>query len=123
MFDLSITEHYYKPIIADGAFNNNYIRYEIKGDKDKILTISAYFNMIRPHLVDMINDHQNQSEWKIQLSAEINFTSSKVDSDETRIMDTKSSNIEIMICSDTNEVNKELFKSLLQRYQDDLEKK
>ena len=123
MFDLSIIEDYYKPIIADGAFNNNYIRYEIKGDKDKILTISAYLNIIRPYLVDMINDHQNQSEWKIQLSAEINFTSSKVDSDETRIMDTKSSNIEIMIRSDTNEVNKELFKSLLQRYQDDLEKK
>ena len=67
--------------------------------------------MIRPYLVDMINDYKNQSEWKIQLSAEINFISSKSDSDETRIMPTKSNSIEIMIGSDTNEVIKELLKS------------
>ena len=79
--------------------------------------------MIRPYLVDMINDHKNQSEWKIQLSAEIIFISSKPDSDETRIMYTKSNNIEIMISSDTDEVIEELFKSLLQRYQENLEEK
>ena len=79
--------------------------------------------MIRPYLVDIINDYKNQSEWKIQLSAEINFISSKSDSDETRIMPTKSNSIEIMIGSDTNEVIKELLKSFLQRYQEDLEKK
>ena len=58
--------------------------------------------MIRPYLVDMINDHKTKSEWKIQLTMVINFSSSKLDSDETRIMHTKSSNIEIMIGSDTN---------------------
>ena len=42
--------------------------------------------MIKLHLVDMINDHKNQSQWKIQPSAEINFISSQPDSDETRIM-------------------------------------
>ena len=52
----------------------------------------------------MINEHKNQSDWKIQLSAEINFISSKPDSDEIRIMHTKSYNKEIMIGSDTNEV-------------------
>ena len=46
--------------------------------------------MIRPYLVDMINDYKNKGEWIIQLSAEIYFTSSKPDSDETRIMHTKS---------------------------------
>ena len=50
----------------------------------------------------MINDHKTKSEWKIQLTMVINFSSSKLDSDETRIMHTKSSNIEIMIGSDTN---------------------
>ena len=123
MFDLSISEDYYKPIIVNGAFNNNYIQYEIKEDKDKILTISEYLNKIRPYLVDMINEHKNQSEWKIQLSAEINFISSKPDSDETRIMHTKSDNIEIMIGSDKNEVIEDLFKSLLQGYQENLEEK
>ena len=120
---MSISEDYYKPIIVNGVFNNNYIQYESKGDKDKILTISEHLDMIRPYLVDVINDHKNQSEWKIQLSAAINFISSKPDSDETRIMHTKSNNIEIMIGSDTNEVIEELFKSLLQRYQENLEEK
>ena len=71
----------------------------------------------------MINDHKNQSEWKIQLSAEINFISYKPDSDETHTMHTKSDNLEIMIGSDTNEVIEDLFKSLLQRYQENLEEK
>ena len=110
---MSISEDYYKPIIANGAFNNNYIQYENKGHKDKILAISEYLDMIRPYLVYMINDHKNQSEWKILLSAEINFISSKPDSDETRIMHTKSNSIEIMIGSGTNRVIKELFKSFL----------
>ena len=118
---MSIVEDYYKPIIVKGGFNNNYIQYESKGDKDKTLTISQYLNMIRPYLIDMINDHKNQGEWKIQLSAEINFISSKPDSDETHIMHTKSNNIEIMIGSDTNEVIEDIFKSLLQRYQENLE--
>ena len=50
----------------------------------------------------------------------INFTSSK-DSDETRNMHTKSNNIEIMMVSQANGIIKELFESLLQRYQEGLE--
>ena len=42
----------------------------------------------------------------------INLISSKSDSDETRIIYAKSNNVEIMIGSETNEVNKELFESL-----------
>ena len=121
--DLSIAKDYCKQIIVNSAFNNNYIQYESKGDKDKILTISEYLDMIRPYLVHMINDHKNQSEWKIQLTVGINFISFKPDSGGTSIMHTKSNNIEIMICSDTNEVIEELFKSLLQRYQENLEEK
>ena len=64
--------------------------------------------MIRPYLVDMINDHKNQSEWKIQLTMTINFISSKPDFDETRLTHTKSDNTEIMNGSDTNEVIEEL---------------
>ena len=47
----------------------------------------------------------------------------KPDSDETRIIHTKSDNEEIIIGSDTNEVIKELFKSFLQRYQEGLKEK
>ena len=121
MFGLSISEDYYKPIIVNSAFNNNYIQYESKGDK--ILTIEKYLSMIESYLVDMINDHKNKGRWKIQVSAEINFISSKPDSDETRIMHTKSNNIEITIGSDTDEVIENLFRSLLQRYQENLEEK
>ena len=71
----------------------------------------------------MINDYKSKGEWKIQLTAEINFTPLKPDSDKTRIIHTKSDNTEIMIGSDTNEVIKELFKSFLQRYQEGLPEK
>ena len=103
MFDFLTDED--KPIIVNGAFSNNYIQYESKGDKDKILTVNEYLDMIRLYLVDIINDQKTQSEWKIPLTAAINFISSKPDSNETRIMHAKSNNVE----------------SLLQRYQKELE--
>ena len=53
--------------------NNNYIQYKSNGDKDKILTITEYLNMIRPYLLAMINDYKNKGEWIIQISAEISF--------------------------------------------------
>ena len=55
LFDLSISEDYYKPIIVTSAFNNNYIQYESKGDK--ISTIREYLSIGESYLVDMINDH------------------------------------------------------------------
>ena len=99
MFDLSIDEDYYKPIIAKGAFNGSYILYESKGDKEKNLSIKEYLNIIKPYLSYIINDHKTHnlvryrsgnkawlektsSERKIQLTMATNFISSK-DSDET----------------------------------------
>ena len=121
MFDLSISEDFYKPIIVKSAFNNNYIQYKSGGDK--ILTIEEYLSMIKPYLVDMINDYKNKGEWKIQLTTAINFISFKPNSDVTSIMRTKSNNIEIMIGSDTDEVTEDFFKSVLQKYQENLEEK
>ena len=112
---MSIDEDYYKPIIANSAFNNNYIQYENKGNKDKILTVKDYLDIIKPYLSNIINDYKTQSEWKIQLVMGINFISSKKDSDETRNMRTKSDNIEIMMGSETDEIIKGIFKSLLRR--------
>ena len=56
-------------------------------------------------------------------SRDINFISLKTDSNETRIMHTKSYNEEIMVVSDTSGVIKELFKLFLQRYQESLQEK
>ena len=52
----------------------------------------------------------------------INFTSS-LDTDEFRIMHTKSDNIEIMNGIETNDIINRLFKSFLRRYQEGLETK
>ena len=41
LFDLSIDEDYYKPILTKGAFNNNYIQYESKEDKGKKISIKS----------------------------------------------------------------------------------
>ena len=65
LFDLSVDEDYYKPIMTSGAFNNNYIQYESRGNKDKISTISEYLHMIKPYLSDVINDHKTQGEWRV----------------------------------------------------------
>ena len=101
---MSIGEDYYKPIITTGSFNNNYIQYESRGDKDKILTVNEYIDTIRSYLEDIINDHKIQSEWKIQLTAVINFISSKPDSDKTHIMRARSYNIENILIAVTIEV-------------------
>ena len=83
MFKLSIGEDYYKPKFVKSGYNNNYIQYESKGDK--ILMVKEYLGLIKPYLAGMINDYKSKGEWKIQLTAEINFTSLKPDSDETEI--------------------------------------
>ena len=54
---------------------------------------------------------------------QINFISLRPGSDETRVMHTKSINEELMNGSDTDEIVKELFKSLLQRYEENLQEK
>ena len=78
-----INENYYKPIKTDGAFNENYMEYESRGDKDRNLSLEDYLNIIKPFLKD----------WKIQLIMRINFISS-LDNDELRIMSSKSNNYE-----------------------------
>ena len=56
----------------------------------------------------------------MQLTTEINFVSSK-DTDKEHVMYSKSDNIEIMIYDKADELIKELFKSLLNRYHIGLE--
>ena len=53
--------------------------------------------------------------------AEINFISLKPGSDETRIMLTRSDNIKIMIGKDNDEIIEDLFKSFLQKHEENLQ--
>ena len=64
--------------------------------------------MIRPYLEDMINNHEGQGEWKIQLEMKIIFVSS-LNTSELREMHTKSNNIEIMSGTETGDVINEFF--------------
>ena len=93
--------------------------------------------MIKPYLREIIKDHKTPKdlrvhssneviyhetqfgEWKIQLTMQINFISSKY-SGETRTMHTKSENIEIMM-GKTNDIIEGLSESILQNYQERLE--
>ena len=85
--------------------------------------------MIRPYLRGIINgqktqgeqkvdsgntviDYKGQGEQKIQLIMINNVISSK-DSDKIRTIRTKSSNIEIMMSNETDEIIEDLFESIL----------
>ena len=111
----------HKPTIVKSGYNNNNIEYRSKGDK--LLTVEEYLALIEPYLRELINDHKTKGEWKIRLTAHINFIFSRLGSDETRVMHTRSVNEEFTNCSDTDEIIKELFQSLLQRYQEHLQEK
>ena len=65
-------------------------------------------------------DYKTEGKRKIQLTIEINSVSSK-DSDKIRITHTKSDNIDILMGSETNNIIKEVFKSIIQKYQEGLE--
>ena len=117
LFKLSIDEDYYKPKLVKSG--NNYIRYESK--EDKILTVKEYLALIEQYLKELINYYKNKGEWKLQLTAEINFISLKPGSDETHIMHTRRDNEEIMTGSDTDEIIKGLFESFLQKYDENLQ--
>ena len=89
---------YYKPILVEISFKNNYKYYESRGDKDKKLSVKQYLYEIMPYISDLINDHKtfrNESkEWKIQINVHINSVSSN-DTGETRTIFVLSDNEEI----------------------------
>ena len=89
---------YYKPILVEISFKNNYKYYESRGDKDKKLSVKQYLYEIMPYISNLINDHKtfrNESkEWKIQINVHINSVSSN-DTGETRTIFVLSDNEEI----------------------------
>ena len=59
----------------------------------------------------------------MQLTIEVNFILLKLNSDETRIMYTRSDNIEIMFGDDNDDITEKLFESLLKKYEENLQNK
>ena len=97
------------------------MQYESKGDK--ILTLIEYFNLIEKYLKELIEEYKLKGEWKVQLTTEVNFISLKPGSDETRIMYERSDNVEIMFGDDNDDIIEQLFESLLQKYEENLQNK
>ena len=46
----------YKPILVKSFFDEIYKYYESRGDKDKKLSIEQYLYIIKPYLIDLINE-------------------------------------------------------------------
>ena len=98
------------------AFSDNFVEYQSNGNRDRSISIARYLNNIREHLRKLINDKKKSGEWKIQLIMKINLISSRYFI-ESRDMYSKSDNFEGSI---TNEIIRDLFNSILRRYQGDL---
>ena len=81
-------EDYHKPTEVKSTFDGNYVLYESRGDKDGKLALYEYFDKIKPHLKDTVDDYKSKGEWKIQITMGIIFNSF-IDKNETQVMHTK----------------------------------
>ena len=102
-----------------------------KGDKYENSSPKEYFDMIRPYLRDLINDHKTSmeladnvnnndskiGEWEIQLKMLNNYISSK-NFEETCSIYSASNNIENFMGSDADDIIGKLFDTILQRFQE-----
>ena len=113
-------DNYYKPILVESSFKNNYKYYESRGDKDKKLSVKQYLYKIMPYLSDLINENKaienNSNEWKIQINMHVNFVSSN-DTGEIRTIFVWSDNEEIRLGNETDDIIKGLINSFLNNYQ------
>ena len=114
LFDNDNDNDYYKPILVESSFKNNYKYYESRGDKDKKLSVKQYLYKIMPYLSDLINDHKtirnNSNKWKIQINMNVNFVSSN-DTEEIRIIFVWSDNEKIRSGIETDDIIKGLILS------------
>ena len=60
-------EDYYKLTEVKTVFDGSYMVYESKGVKDNKLALYEYFDIIRPYLKGMIDNHKARDEWKTPL--------------------------------------------------------
>ena len=84
--------------------HNNYVEYESKSNRNKILSIEEYFNKIKPYLKDIINNLKISDTWKIQLVISNHFNN-----DKRHLLHSKSENIEIIISDKADQVIKRIF--------------
>ena len=84
------------------------MEYESNGYRNKTLLNEECLDKIRPNSKDITNDLKKFDTWKIQLIEAISVISSN-DTDEGRVINSKSDNIEILINDKVHEVIEEFF--------------
>ena len=69
---LSDLDDYYKPILVQGLFDDNYERYNCRGDLTRQMPIDTYMDKVIPFIKILI-DEKKTTEHKIQLDRGINL--------------------------------------------------
>ena len=59
---------YNKPIWVGNFGINNYIGYEVNGDRNKKLSVREYFNEIKPYLKDVITNLKKSGTQKFSIT-------------------------------------------------------
>ena len=113
LFEHEEKENHYKLIAYVIFRTQNYIEYEVNGDGTKALSAEEYLSKPRPYLKDIINNIKMFHWWKIQLLVANN--------DDECVMHSKGDNMVVKINDYVKENIKELFDSLKNRYQNNLE--
>ena len=109
---------YYKPILARSSFENNYGEYEIRGDKNKNLTLKQYLYIITTQLAELINKKKNstQNEQKVQLIISVIFKH-VMDPTKKRTFNVKSKSIQMRSGDNTDDIIIKLLESFLENYE------
>ena len=98
-------DDYYKPILVQGHFNNNYQRYNCRGDPTREMSIDTHMDKVIPFIRILINEKKT-TEQKLQLDIGINLVHI---TDNKRIrFYTKSENIKCLPSSNTEDILNEL---------------
>ena len=111
------------------------MEYTSRGDRYENLSPEEYLDIIRPYLRDLINDHKSTAElnneandsdtrcgeWKIQLVKQNNWVSTKY-FEETRTIYSAKNAVEIFMGTDTNGAIDKLFNTLIQIFQQAIER-
>ena len=97
------------------------IEYESNGDRKKTQSVEEYLCKIRTCLKDIINNDLKKSDtWKIELTIAKNLSFS-IENYEKYVMHSKNCHLETMINDKADKVMENIFESLKNRYQNNLE--
>ena len=110
-------DNYYKPILTRSSFNKSYQRYYFRGNPNRNMSVTTYFDKIIPYL-RMLIDKNKLYEQKIQLDIGIDMVHISEQKGKTNF--TRSDHVISLPSSDTNEILNQLLTSLYEKYEQDL---